>query len=147
MFNYMHYGIALGDLSTYMTAELTSTDWWEEDTDAYTYHTMYTAMNHPSDSEAGYSFIGYDFASSLYVEADPDSCVEITDEAGEVEQVVCGEPLTEEREDGTYYKTGNFNLDVGTRFGYVIGNAWWYEDFPNLDLSNMAAGFEPSTGE
>ena len=142
MFNGMHYGIALGDLSSYMTTELTGADWWEEDTDAYAYHTMYTAMNHPSDSDAGYNFIAYDFSSAYFVEADPESCVELLDEEGEVAQVVCGEPLTETRDDGEYYKAGNFNVDVGSRYGFIIGNAWWYEDFPNLDLSNMAAGFD-----
>ena len=64
------------------------------------------------------------------------------DEEGEVAEVVCGQPLTEELDDGTYYKQGNFNTNVGTRYAFVRGNAWWYEDFPNLDLSNMGAGFD-----
>jgi hypothetical protein len=150
MFNYMHYGIALGDLSSYMTTELTASEWWDDETDPYAYHTMYTAMNHPSDESAdGYNFIGYDFTSSLYVDVDPDSCVEVPDEDGEVAEVVCGEVQFEEAgADGSVpYKTGNFNMDDGSRFAFVIGNSWWYEDFPNLDLGNMQAGFEPSSDE
>ena len=28
------------------------------------------------------------------------------------------------------------------QFIFVVGNAWWYEDFPNLDLGLMKEGFE-----
>ena len=77
----------------------------------------------------------------MYVAADPSSCVEILDEDDDVIEV-CGEPLTEWRDDGEYYALGDFTADVGTRFGYIIGNAWWYEDFASLDLSEMGAGFD-----
>jgi len=155
MFNNMHYGIALGEASTYMSDAYA--EWaddpsstWDPDVDPYSYHTMYTAMNHPSDeSEMGYNFIAYDFTSSLYVDVDPTSCVENLDDAGEVESTTCGEVLFEESDDGEtfYYQQGNFNTDVGSRYAFLRGNAWWYEDFPNLDLSIMGEGFEPSSGE
>ena len=118
--------------------------------DPYSYHTMYTAMNHPSsESASGYNFVGYDFTLSYYVDVDPDSCIENLDEEGEVESTTCGEVLFEESDDGEtfYYQQGNFNTDVGSRFALVKGNAWWYEDFPNLDLSMMGEGFNPTSGE
>jgi hypothetical protein len=102
---------------------------------------MYTAMNHPSSSDAGYEFIAYDFSNAFYVAADPESCVEVFDDDDEVVEV-CGEPLTEMREDGEYYTAGDFTVDVGSRFGFIIGSAWWFEDFTSLDLSNMGAGFD-----
>ena len=55
---------------------------------------------------------------------------------------VCGEPLTEVRDDGVHFILGDFNVDVGSRFGFIIGGAWWFEDFTSLDLSNMGAGFD-----
>lgn len=154
MFNGMHYGIALGDASTYMSEAYA--EWaddpsstWDPDVDPYSYHTMYTAMNHPSDGAEGYNFIGYDFTSSLYVDVDPTSCVENLDDEGEVESTTCGEVLFEESEDGDgfFYQQGNFNTDVGSRYAFVRGNAWWYEDFPNLDLSMMSEGFNPSSDD
>ncbi len=35
--------------------------------------------------------------------------------------------------------------DVGTRYGYNSGNAYWYEDFPNLDLDILSEGVELTT--
>ena len=43
---------------------------------------------------------------------------------------------------GTYaYAQGNFHEDIGSRYGFIISSAWWYEDFPVLDLDLMGAGF------
>jgi hypothetical protein len=44
-------------------------------------------------------------------------------------------------DDEDYLLGGNQNVDVGTRTAFISGSAWWYEDFPNLDLSMMSEGF------
>ena len=110
----MHYGMGLGPLSSYMTAELEDAEWWDASTDPYGYITMYTAMNHPNEEAAlGYDFVGYDFSMALYVEADPDSCAEVLDDAGEVAEVICGEFQIEEGDEaGSYqYKLGDIRED------------------------------------
>jgi hypothetical protein len=145
LFHGMHYGLGLGPLSSYMTTTYEDTDWWDATTDPYSYLTMYTAMNHPnSESTLGYDFVGYDFSIGLYVEADPDSCAEVLDADGEVAEVICGEFQIEDGDEaGSYqYKLGDHREDVGSRYAYIRGDAWWYEDFPNLDLNQMKEGFE-----
>ena len=146
LFNGMHYGLGFGPLSSYMTDELTDADWWDDEVHPYTYFTMYTAMNHPSDeATSGYDFVGYDFTRAQYVEVDESVCAERIDSTtGEVTEEVCGQFLYEMTEDGSgyYYEPGDFREDVGSRYAFVNGRAWWYEDFPNLDLSLMREGFE-----
>ncbi len=76
-------------------------------------------------------------------EADPDSCqdYEGTDEDGEeVTYTQCGEVTIEEADGGYQYVWEDIYSNEGERFGYVSGSAWWYEDFPNLDLSIMGEG-------
>jgi len=144
LFNGMHFGLGFGPLSSYMTTQMESYDWWDSDTDPYSYFTMYTAMNHPSDDESsGYDFIGYDFSTGLYVEVDEDACVDVDYDDGTTE-TVCGRFKIAPSEDGTgyVYRTADFREDEGSRFAYVVGNAWWYEDFPNLDLDMMKEGFD-----
>ena len=108
IFDGMHYGIALGDASTYMSeayaerAEDPSST-WDPDVDPYSYHTMYTAMNHPGDGSEGYNFIGYDFTSSLYVDVDPTSCVDRLDEDGELVSTTCGEVLLKRAKTVTFF--------------------------------------------
>jgi hypothetical protein len=145
LFHGMHYGVGFGDLSSEMTARLEETDWWDDEVDAYTYFTMYTAMNHPNDESAlGYDFVGYDFSTGYYVSVDEDECVEVEDEDGAVASVVCGQFEVEPTEDGSgmMYKAADFREDMGERYAFVSGSAWWYEDFPNLDLTQLTEGFE-----
>jgi hypothetical protein len=127
-----------------MTAQFADYDWWDPDTDAFSYFSMYTAMNHPNDESAsGYDFVGYDWNSAFYVDADSSVCQDLVDE--ETEEVygeACGLVSVIEGEDGPVYGAGNFNVDVGNRYAYVQGGAWWYEDFPNLDLSIMGEGYD-----
>jgi hypothetical protein len=41
-----------------------------------------------------------------------------------------------EYRDGEYYYVwDDYTEDAGDRDAHLVGNAWWYEDFPNLDLS------------
>jgi len=143
-FDNMRFGIGFGPLSDHMRGEFESTDWWADDTDAQaSYFTQYIAVNHPnSEVSTGYDFIAYDWNSAIFVNADVESCVDL--ETGEVVTYdpesttqVCGEVMTEEVDGSTNYDLGDTNADVGSRVGYVQGNAWWYEDYPNLDLSLM----------
>ena len=138
LFHGMHFGLGFGPLSSYMTAQYEDSDGWDVETDPYSYFTMYTAMNHPSEEEAlGWDFVGYDFTSGLFVEVDRYSCT--YDPGFEV----CGEVQIDPSTDGSgyVYRTGDFREDVGERFAFVTGSAWWYEDFPNLDLDLMKEGF------
>ncbi len=140
LFNGMHFGLGLAPLSSYMSTELLGTDWWDETTDPYSYFTMYTAMNHPNeDVSEGWDFIGYDFSGGLYVEVDKDVCVDSSVGGG----TVCGEVQFDPAdEDFVYnYRKADFREDEGERFAFIMGNAWWYEDFPNLDLDLMKEGF------
>jgi hypothetical protein len=95
-------------------------------------------MNHPSsESESGYEFVGYDFNSGYFSGVDMDICADREDEAGEVTEI-CGGWTVDEDDS---FAPGNHNVDVGSRHGYFQSSAWWYEDFPNLDLSLMKDGF------
>ena len=138
LFQGMHFGFGLGPWSTYMTE--TSADWedWDDEVDPYFYLSGYIAMNHPnSETELGYDFVGYDFNSGIYSGVDMDLCADREDAEGEV-TTICG-GLTVD--DEGYYEKGNHNVDVGMRHGYFQSSAWWYEDFPNLDLEIMTEGF------
>jgi hypothetical protein len=139
-FDGMHFGLIFGGLSSHMTSEFESTDWWADETDLQaSYFTQYIAMNHPS-ADGGYTFIGYDWTSSIYVDADPEQCASYEYEDAEgnvVSEEVCGMVLTEEVEGQTNYALGDVYDVVNPRYGYVQGSAWWYEDYPNLDLDIM----------
>ena len=127
-----------------METELSASADWDPATSPNAYFTMYTAMNHPnSEATSGYDFVGYDFSTGLYVEVDKDTCVDVDFEDGSSE-TVCGKVELDPSEDGTgyVYRTADFREDQGSRFAFIVGNAWWYEDFPNLDLNLMKEGFE-----
>jgi hypothetical protein len=140
-FDNMRFGMAFGPLSDYMTTEFESSDWWADDAEAQaSYFTQYIAVNHPNaDTSSGYDFIAYDWTSSIFVEADKDSCWDLennveVDAGTEGETILCGMVQTEETDDGTNYKLGDHNQEVGSRYGYVQGSSWWYEDYPNLNM-------------
>ena len=145
-FHGLHYGLGFGDLSSFMTDELTDTDWWDDEVHPHTFFTMYTAMNHPNEESAnGYDFVGYDFTRAQYAEVDESVCADFPAEEGEEAETVCGAFViewTDETETSYYYEAGDFRENVGERYAFVSGSAWWYEDFPNLDLSIMTEGFE-----
>jgi hypothetical protein len=152
-FNGMHFGLALGDRSSYHTESWEEADWWDDEYDK-AYHTQYIAMNHPNaDTSTGWDFIGYDWTTSLYSPADPDSCFDFVYEDGSSEEM-CGEMILEEGDEpGSYsYVLGDTSEDVGSRYALLLGNSWWYEDFPNLDLDDLLDGvdwdeFIEDTGE
>ena len=142
-FDGMRFGIGMGPLSTYMSGEFASTDWWADDADAQaSYHTQYIAVNHPADTDLGYNFVAYDWTSAIMVNVDPESCVdaatgEVITSDVESETKVCGEVMTVEEDGAANYDLADQNENFGSRQVYVQGNAWWYEDYPNLDLSLM----------
>ena len=146
MFDNIRLGLGFGPLSNYMTTAYSESDSWDAEAEA-SYHTQYIAINHPSDTDLGYNFVAYDWTSAIFVEADPTTCVEageyeegsLADEALNGAEEVCGLIMTETTDDGTMYDLGDHSLNVGSRYGYVQGNAWWYEDFPNLDLNLLAS--------
>jgi hypothetical protein len=154
-FNEMHFGIAFAGLSSYITAaydEFAAEDAdfaaeWE--TTQYSYFTQYIAVNHPNSNEdSGYDFIGYDWTMGLYIESDKEQCEEIVDANGEVLDTVCGKfGIEAGSEPGSYsYVLDDIYDTTEPRFGYMSGNAWWYEDFPNLDLTMMQEGV-PEMGD
>ena len=142
-FDGMRFGIGMGPLSTYMTGEFESTDWWADDADAQSsYHTQYIAVNHPAETDLGFNFVAYDWTSAIMVNVDPEKCVDV--ESGEVVDAdpesttqVCGEVLTVEEDGEPVYDLADQNENFGSRQVYVSGSSWWYEDYPNLDLSLM----------
>ena len=123
-----------------MTAEFEGSDWWADDAEAQqSYFTQYISINHPNE-DGGYKFIGYDWTSSIFVAADSEECAELesTDPDGNpVSEEYCGLVETEEVDGGTNYVFGDVYDVVNPQYGYVQGSAWWYEDFPNLDLDIM----------
>ena len=139
-FDNMRFGMVLGGLSDYMTQEFESSDWWADDeSNPGAYFTQYIAMNHPADTALGYDFIAYDWTSSFFVEADPEYCWDYetnaeAEEGATGDNILCGLVTTEETDSGSSYKVGDHRENVGSRYGYIQGNAWWYEDFPNLDF-------------
>ena len=80
----------------------------------------------------------------LLIGSHKDVCEEVVDESGEVLTTVCGLVETEENDEGTGYQyvLDNINEDAGTRYNYMQGNAYWYEDFPNLDLDILGEGVD-----
>ncbi len=71
--------------------------------------TQFVAVNHPDDS-----FVGYNWNTGLLWEMDLEAGLVTSDEEG--------------------YLIPATDFAVG---GYTTGNAYWYEDFPNLDMTNL----------
>jgi hypothetical protein len=142
-FDGMRFGIGMGPLSTYMSGEFASTDWWADDLDAQgSYHTQYIAVNHPAETDLGYNFVAYDWTSAIMVNVDAESCVdaatgEVITSDVESETKVCGEVMTVEEDGAANYDLADQNENFGSRNVYVQGSSWWYEDYPNLDLDLM----------
>ena len=76
------------------------------------------------------------------VEVDPEenckkaSTGEVITSDVESETKVCGEVMTVEEDGSTNYDLADQNENFGSRQVYVQGTSWWYEDYPNLDLSH-----------
>jgi hypothetical protein len=131
----MHFGLGFGPESEYL---------YQQDYDYYgsappyasAVFTQYIAVNHP-DGSGGFTFPAYDWDSSLYVQADYSQCLQYTyttDTANPLQ--VCGLVLL--NDDQSQYLLGD--TTVQPIHGYVTGNAYWYEDIPNLDLTILKDG-------
>lgn len=128
----MHVGVGFGDLTSYLYEE-----YWGSFTDPELAEIepsvtgMYVAINHPSTTEpAGYDFVPYDWGSALFFEATVETF-----------------PLYDAY--GTFYApvamatvTADNLLVYGTPRGdaFVRGIPYWFEDYPNLDLSLLKEG-------
>ena len=139
----MRFGIGMGPLSTYMSGEFAFTDWWADDADAQaSYHTQYIAVNHPADTDLGYNFVAYDWTSAIMVNVDAEAVLMLQLVKSllpmlNLKAKVCGEVMTVEEDGAANYDLADQNENFGSRQVYVQGNSWWYEDYPNLDLSLM----------
>ena len=76
--------------------------------------------------------------SIFFGEVDMSVCAYLVDSTGSL-SLVCGAPVFD------YYGAlvgGDHTVGVGSRVGIIEGGAWWYEDFPRLDLDLMGEGFD-----
>lgn len=125
---YMHLGIGLGEMSTYIYEEVW--DSFEGDLADIegTVSGAFIAMNHP-DGAGGSDFKAYDWGYASFFEGSLDEGVYVDDGAGgeiEVDMVTA----TVDDEDllvrSTAGETGFFRL-----------SSYWFEDFPNLDMDAL----------
>ena len=79
----------------------------------------------------------------VYGVSDKTVCESFLDGSGS-EFEICGLVELETEIDGSLsYVLDDYSLDEGDRFAHVFGRAYWYEDFPNLDLDLMQEGVTP----
>lgn len=118
-FNGMRFGIGFGELTEY-----NANAWTEETLDEYGdfMFTQYIAVNHPVGD--GVEFVGYNWTTSFLWQ---------WDEVG-------GEIITETSDEGELL-VGQ-DTQSGGASGWINSYAYWYEDFPNLDLDALAEGVQ-----
>lgn len=134
VFDGMHFGMGFGPLSPYNDTRLSES--YAEEWPDYenSYMSQYIAVNHP-DGAGGYTFTAYDWNSALLVETDYSVCADFDDGSGGTVEI-CGECQIDA-------DAGVFILDdVNDQpiHNYILGNSFWFEDFPNLDLSILKEG-------
>ncbi len=112
-FSGMHLGIAYGGFTDYLAEAWTETT--IEDYGDFMF-TQFIAVNHP-DGAGGYDFKAYDWTTGFMWEMDTDNGNVSIDDKGNL--------------------TGASDFDVG---GFTYGAAYWFEDFPNLDMSLLKEG-------
>ena len=133
-FDGMHFGLGFGPLSPYNETRLSDVyaEEWPDYEDSYM--SQYIAINHP-DGAGGYTFTAYDWNSALLVETDYGVCADFDNGSGGTDEV-CGEVQVDA--DADVYILGDvYDQPI---HGNMLGNAYWYEDFPNLDLSILKEG-------
>ena len=134
-FDNMHFGMGFGPLSIYNEQRLAEAyaEEWPDYQDAFM--SQYIAINHP-DGAGGYTFTAYDWNTALLVETDYNECQTVDGTSTSFD--VCGMVQIEEQDGGYVYVLG----DVTDQpiHAYMNGSAYWYEDFPNLDLSLLKEG-------
>jgi hypothetical protein len=121
-FNGMHFGVAFAELSPQFVelyAELLADD---PDFPLYTQH---IAINHP-DGAGGYDFIAYDWTAGTMFQHDATTLEQPTEPCEDDPTASCLIPVDFSSTDPIV--------------GYTRGYAYWYEDFPNLDLTILGEG-------
>ena len=109
-FNGMHFGVAFAELSPIfqeLYADLLTDD-------PPSHSTQHIAVNHP-DGSGGYDFIAYDWTAGTMFQHDADRALSLR-----------------RRSSGRVLDSGTYPDPI---VGYTRGYAYWYEDFPNLDLT------------
>ena len=114
LFNGIHYGFGFGPISQSLI-DLFGKDFADVEDSMFG---IYQAVNHP-DGSGGYDFIAYDWGYSNLYTWDSDTHEIDVDDKG-------------------FLVTGNIG-DPNPQ-GYVSSGSYWYEDFPNLDLSMLKDG-------
>jgi hypothetical protein len=112
LFSGMHFGLGFGEISDSIVSWL---DKYYNETNMFG---TYIALNHP-DGNGGYDFVAYDWGYGSLFEWDADTTEISTDEKGSLIESAIGDPSPQ---------------------GYIQTGAYWYEDFPNLDLTLLKEG-------
>ena len=141
----MHFGISFGELSDFFVEEMPA--WYEsgfsEDNGgpgsdiglAYFeenkngFITQYIHINHQdSSADEGFDFSGYDWNSGRMVNYAADGTLGLI-------------PCSYDESIDCY----DMAVDAipGERNALVLGDAYWYEDFPNIDFDLLALGVPP----
>lgn len=113
-FNGARFGYGYGPFTEYLHDQFS--DWQDYEANLFA---NYVAIN-----DASGDFTGYDWNSAMLYEADPITREFVLDDYGDpvlldISGVLPGQPLPE---------------------GIIIANAYWYQDFPLMDFSNLRNG-------
>ncbi len=110
-FDGMKFGVGFGEITEYLWSRYTS----EEDQEYVKTYAMasYIGMLHPAGVD-NYDFIGYDWTVSYTFEMDDIGIVSV-----------------DEENRFTEIESADF------KHAFVNSSAYWYEDFPNLDLDHL----------
>jgi len=141
VFHSMHFGISFGDLSPFFEEKYPEwyANWYQGDTDADgeddniqlwnarqdSYFSHFISVNHPAQNEAGYEFLGYDWNSATFFGVEDDGTTQT-------------EPCFGDDASECFVFTDAST--PGARYGLTMGDAYWYEDYPNLDFNLLGEG-------
>ncbi len=137
LFDGMHVGIGYGGLSDFMR-----TTYWNDFADDLADYEdsvlgAYVAINHPnSEDDDGYDFVAYDWNSAVAWQGEA-SMMELTYGDGTTGEEQVLEVAVDE---DSYLIFGSPDDPATLR----RQSAYWFEDFPNLDLSLMKEGVPAS---
>ncbi len=113
-FDGMRFGMGFGEITDYLKEA-----WSEETIESHgdAMFSTYIAMNHPAGN--GVDFIGQDWTTGIMVEWDEDTHEPMVDDS----DIYVPLPIT-----------GLIPGPDALPEGYILQNAYWYEDFPLIDL-------------
>ena len=140
LFDGMHIGAGYGPITDYIRES-----YWEDFVDTAEYEPSvvgsFVAMNHPNSEEPeGFDFIPYDWTTTIHFQGESIEA-DVTDSTGETTT----EQLIQVAVDSDSRLIFGDPDEPGLRRMY----AYWFEDFPNLDLNILREGIPPEleTGE